>query len=148
MLEPPRASAVRPFELSELRVVNFVRLDARERLVARLEASGFAVFVLDGASVRDEASLTAALGAQVLGRPDLAPHWDRLASLLSDHLWSQDDARLALVWTEAHRMLDGGLADLVQMTDILTGLSRELYAETTFVSFLLGEGPNFAPLPE
>ncbi|MBW3602598.1 MAG: barstar family protein [Actinobacteria bacterium] len=129
--------------LASLAVTNYVAQGRLDELLTVLADAGFAIIELDGADVRDEASLLEQISAQVLDGEEVG-NWDSLADVLRAHVWLLDDDRIALVWTHADRMLDGYLADLIVAADVLAGISRQLFADhRTFVTFLVGSGPNF-----
>ena len=134
------------YDFSRLSVLTLFEQSASEPLLAWLRRKQFAILELDRAGIVDHATLASALGAQILGRP-LEPGWDRLADLLGEHLWGLENDNVALVWSYAHRMLDGGLADLIQAADVFVGLSRQMYSDAVFVTYLLGAGPNFPSPP-
>ncbi len=132
--------------LPRLAVVNCVAGRDRSPLVEELGAADWQVLELDGARVRDKESLIGALNEQILG-DEAAHNWASLEELLRDAVARLDAASVALVWSDAHEMLAGGLCDLITATDVLTGLSRQLSArERNFVTFLTGDGANFPPL--
>ena len=133
-------------QLPRLAVVNYVSGADHEQLMQRLEASGYKVIELPGEDVHDEASFMRAATEHLLGGYD-ALNWSRFEDSLGQLEWSHSERPVALVWTEVDRMLEGGLSDLVTALDIFTGFSRHRYkSDKIFVTFLLGEGPNFPSL--
>lgn len=132
--------------LPELAVLNFVAENDRDKLVSILDENGLEVLTFDGSRVHDRHDLLSAAGVQLFeGQPVV--NWSDFAARLEERLTGLGKERIAVLWTGVDAMLVRGLSDLVQALDIILRISRELYAQrTTFVVFLLGEGPNFPPL--
>jgi hypothetical protein len=129
--------------LSGLSTTNFVPLESLDSLRDELGAAGYTVLDLDGTDVHDATTFFDAATAQLFGG-DRVSNWDSFADVLTNILGGVDKEKIALIWTHAHQMLGGHLRDLIAAADVLTGMSREEYAESrTFVSFLAGDGPNF-----
>ena len=129
---------------SQLSVLNCAAQADVEAAVADLRESGFEVLRIDGSEVRDQTTLLAAARRDVPGVEAFKPHnWSSFADAMGDDVFDFEE-RVALLWTDAHRMLEGGLADLLVATDLLAGLARYAYSqEVTFVTFMVGDGPNF-----
>jgi hypothetical protein len=128
-----------------LAVVNYVSAEDEEKLGRLLGDAGFRRLDLDGAQATDTATIFRQASEQLFGG---APtnEWHALGQHVED-LIGDGDEPVALVWRGADRMLDGGLGDLVDALDTLTGVSRNRYTDgRVFVTILLGEGPNFPPL--
>jgi len=132
--------------LSNLAVVNYVNNADLPRLIELLASSGYRVIQLDGEHVHDAPSLFGEAAAQFLTNRD-SSNWDSFGDYLENFVWSFDDKFIALVWSHVEQMLEGSLGDLITAAGILTGISRGVYQEgTVFVTFLLGDGPNFPRL--
>jgi hypothetical protein len=129
-----------------LAIVNLVRAADHDALVALLGSHGFYTIVLHGRRVRDKSSFLRAASEQLLPS-DTSQNWSSFADLWRSAIWNLDVGMSALIWTATDQMLQGGLADLLDAVDILTGISRELYAQNrATVTFLVGNGANFPPL--
>lgn len=132
--------------IPDLAVINYVASTSLQELNDLLGAAQCGVVNLHGEMVRDKASLLAATSRQLFDGLD-SHNWSALEDLLRNTVWKLDKKFVALVWTDAHQMLNGGLSDLITAVDIFTGLSRNLYKQDrVFVTFLVGDGPNFPPL--
>lgn len=132
--------------LPPLAVLNWLRAQDAGRLQRALDATDFRVLRLDGSRVRDEASLLAACEA-LLGRDFAAGGWDALRDVLPELVGRSPSGRSCLVWHHVDAMFDGGLPDLVTALLLLVETARDLAnRDQQFVSFLIGEGPNFRPL--
>lgn len=131
--------------LPSLAVVNYVAGEDRDALLRLLAADGYRTLELDGESVHDRSSFLRATGGLLGG--DAAEGWEELRDRLRERVALH--SRSCLVWTDADRMLDHGLADLVAALDALAGISRTLYArDLVFLTFLLGAGANFPRLAD
>jgi hypothetical protein len=131
------------FDLHRLAVLNYGNDSELQALHEQLTAAGYEVLELRGEPIRDGRSLFNAVSKDLLqGEP--VENWSGLNDSLRNALLERRTDKIALVWTHVHQMLDGALPDLVTVLDLLTGISRELYSDNrSFVTFLLGEGPNF-----
>jgi hypothetical protein len=129
--------------LSGLAIRHCVSETDRPALTRILAAKDFEILHLDGSSVRDRATLFAAVRDQLLG-DGRCDSWDDFQRGIEDIAWARDPQRYALVWTHAEHMLGAGLSDLLLASDVLAVVSRSLYpASILFVLFLCGTGPGF-----
>jgi hypothetical protein len=135
-------SRVRPLAL-----LNWLPADREAELRSQLEADGFRAIDLDGSGAVDAATFRSAAATQLFDGEETA-NWSSFNDQLRNHPVVCDADRVALVWTQVDRMLTSGLPDLVTALDILAGVARERYGlGSTFVVYLLGDGPNFAGQP-
>lgn len=132
--------------LTSLDIITPLSQESLPALQKRLATAGFRVLTLDGAGVRDAATLWAQ-AARYLPWETAPP--PRSWSGFSDGLWGLlgevESNSVALLWLNADGMLVGGLGDLLLAADTLTDLARQVYdrSEMVLKVFLLGEGPNF-----
>jgi len=131
------------FDLSRLAVLNYGNNSEGQSLREELEATGYRVMELSGDSITDRRSLFEAVSKDWL-QGEQVENWSGLEDSLRNALLDRRELKIALVWTSAHQMLNGALADLVTFLDILTRISRDFYSDDRLlVTFLLGEGDNF-----
>lgn len=134
------------FNIEQPAVLNYVNQDYQELLVGNLERSGFVCYLLDGSNIYDKESFTTEIGKTLLNAKDIGS-WDELEDSYVNWLLHNGDEPSALIWSHVHQMLDGNLEDLIEVADILMGITRRLYAKKKIcLSFFLGEGLNF-PIP-
>lgn len=127
-------------------VINWVNAADAERLRTALGATDLQVLDLNGALVSDAPSLFAAFEA-LWGRSFAAGGWDALRDVLPEIAGRTRSEGSCLVWDHADNMLRGGLPDLVTALLLLAEASRDLARHNRqFVTFLIGEGPNFPRL--
>jgi hypothetical protein len=127
-------------------VLNWVNAADAERLRAALRATDLHVVELNGSLVDDAPSLFAAFET-LLGRGFAAGRWDALRDVMPEIVGRTRSEDSCLVWDHADNMLHGGLPDLVTALDLLVETSRDFGTHNRrFVTYLLGEGPNFPPL--
>jgi len=128
--------------------LNYIRASDYDTVALQLKESEYSLLTLNGALVRDTASfLTAASTDLLQGIP--APNWSSFEDSFRDLIWTLDDRFVALVWTDAHRMLQGGLGDLVTALTLFTRVSELLKGNHTVLAvFLFGDGPNFPQINE
>lgn len=132
--------------LPRLAIVNWAASADLGDLRSLLATEGFAAAELSGGTVHDRDTFLVEASRSMLGGVE-AHNWSSFGDLLRPAVCELGTA-VALVWTDAHRMLAGGLPDLVTALDLITGVARALYEqEHTLIVFLVGEGPNFPPLP-
>src|SRR5947209_6591228 len=82
------------------------------QLRAELSRLGFALHELDGSSVRDEASLFAAVRRAMPSSgwgPSPNRVWDAFLDSFTDAVLEQPADRVAILWLVAEKMLDGRL---------------------------------------
>lgn len=130
----------------DLSVLSLVSITDRDSLRETLSGWGYRVVELRGESVIDRVSLFSQATRDLPSLEEVAPtNWSSFGDGLTSMVFELEHPKVALLWTSAHRMLETGLADLLVATDVLVGISRLVYSqEITFLSFLLGDGPNFA----
>jgi RNAse (barnase) inhibitor barstar len=122
-------------------------LPARREAVVKkaLAKVGFAVHVLEGRSVSDEASFFRQITRAFQLPPHFGKNWDALRDVLGD-LADGKSRQVALLWRDIDRSLS---ADAQTVLDALLAFSRaaeDLGAEqppTQLEVFLLGKGPAF-----
>jgi hypothetical protein len=132
--------------LPRLSAVNWVSSADADRLRVALGATDMQVRRLDGALITDASSLIAAFET-LLGRSFASGGWDALRDVLPEIVGRSPSGHSCLVWDHVENMLDGGLPDLVTVLLLLVEVSRDFARrELRFVTFLVGEGPNFPPL--
>jgi hypothetical protein len=132
--------------LPRLSVLNWVSSEDADRLRTALAATDLEVRQLNGALITDAASLMAAFEA-LLGRSFASGGWDALRDVLPEIVGRSPTGHSCLVWDHVENMLEGGLPDLVSVLLLLVEASRDLARrERRFVTFLIGDGPNFPPL--
>lgn len=120
-----------------------------------LRDEGYAVLRLDGADIHDQESLLRQAERDLPFPPDLPPRgWDGFLAGLWNGLAGLDSAEVAIVWTDADRMLEGGLEDLLVAARLFGSLASQVGTtergfprETVLRTFLVGEGRNFPPFP-
>ena len=129
--------------LARVSVINYAPMHRLSELGPLLEEANYHVLHFDGAGASDAATFLTEASAQLLeGEP--VSNWDSFADVMRNHITFLDSDQTVLVWTDTQNMLGGHLRDLIVAADVLTGISRELYADhRTFVTFLVGTGPNF-----
>lgn len=120
-----------------------------------LEQEKFALLEIDGTAVHDSRSFFLQVRDRLPLDPPLvgAVNWDALSDSLSAGVMGLPEARVALIWTEAQNMLDGGLPHLLDAVDTLFGVARSVYSPSSEVVspkemlvFLVGRGANFPAL--
>jgi len=124
-------------------------------LHAALAEWGIETYRLDGRTVQDRASFFAQARID-LPRPAGAAatdDWAAWTDHFAEYCAGSPASEFAIVWTHVEEMLHGGLPALLEASDALLGLARQLYSPASPNSrrkvlylFLLGEGPNFPPL--
>lgn len=135
-------------------IINCVQSADEARLRVLLQSENVRIFVLQGAHVHDAASFLRQVGLDLPREPDLEPgNWDGFVDCLWGGLAELDSSHVAILWTDAHRMLEGGLPDLLTAISCFEQVARSLYAPEsnlpspmTLQVFLLGDGTNFPPL--
>ena len=80
--------------------------------------------------------------AEVLGQP--VGNWSALEDRLRLAIFEAPGEEYALLWTDAHRMLEGGLPGLVTAADLCYRMARTREDHGhRFRAFFVGDGPNF-----
>lgn len=134
--------------------VTLVNRNSWNELEASLHGWQFRLLMMDGTSVVDATTLLQTanralphpLGEPICDWPTLEDGlWQGLADMAE-----RGDCRIAICWMEAHRMLKGGLADLLLAIDCFRGLSAQVTTSDqgfprpmALRTFLIGEGANF-----
>jgi hypothetical protein len=132
-----------PDAIEGLAVVNYVNGVDLQKLLNVLRSRGFHLVMLKGNQVRDKGTFLKAASEQVFDGIS-TPNWSAFEDLWRNTALSLAGPYNALVWTDVHQMLEGGLSDLIVAVDIATSVSRELYAgNRVLVTFLVGDGENF-----
>ena len=112
----------------------------------------YRIFDLDGGEIHDKNSFFLQ-AAKDLPQPHgliAENNWDAL----SDNLWWSlseiTETQVAIVWSNAHRMLNGGLPDLLVAVSCFEQLAKSVATTehgfshpVTLHIFLVGEGDNF-----
>jgi Barstar (barnase inhibitor) len=119
-----------------------------------LDGGGFAVLTLDGKPVRDKESLLAQAEIDLPPVEGMRPvNWDALADYLWNVLAELHAEQVALVWTDADQIVHGDLQDLLDALRVFAGVADGVQdgtggfpRPTTFLIFLVGEGPEFRRL--
>ena len=134
--------------------INCVNTSELPRLRAELERDGSVVFELRGDAITDKASFLRQAAIDLPHPSGLIPHnWDAFVDCLWGGIEETNALLVAVLWTEAHRMLQGGLHDLLtavscfeQVAHSLFSAERESIHPIQLVVFLIGDGENFPPL--
>lgn len=136
-----------------LDILNLVSGQQQEQLETALQGWGFTVLTLDGAAVHDKQSFLQQAGADI-ANPSVRPprSWDGLVDYLRSALSAYRGSDVALVWTHADHMLEGGLGDLLKAVACLDLVAQEILSggsgfatPNRFHVFLSGDGVNFPP---
>lgn len=139
---------------NKLRVINCVNSSSLQSLDRFLRESGFTVFELNGKQVEDAQSFFAESIKILPQDPQLNGNinWDAFTDSLWGGLANLGQDRVAIIWTNADRMLEHGLQDLLvasgcfehiasTMATTKYGLARPVQ----LLVVLVGEGNNFKP---
>ena len=141
---------------ASLRVLNLISQHQLATLDRSLSDWGCITWKLDGSTVTDAATLFVRAAVDLPSPFTVRPvhGWDAFKDSLWEAAVTCDADEIAFVWTNTQRMLEGGLADLLQAAATLGSLSRDLaklaspsVSAKTFYIFLAGTGPNFPDLP-
>jgi hypothetical protein len=142
-------------DISQLRVISCVSACDLEALKNILDRSGYAVFELHGSQIRDETGFLRQVNIDLPQPEGLSSHnWSAFSDCLWDWLTSTELSRIAILWTDAHCMLEGGLSDLLLAVSCFeqamkAAVSTRGFARgATFYLFLLGNGVNFPRLAD
>lgn len=124
-------------------------------LETALDAWGFERYRLDGSEVTDQPSFMAQ-AAVSLPLPEGATlrGWDGFADHLWGGLYDVEAERVAILWTDAHVLLQHDLQSFLVAVESLAGVARQVASTAGGFShpmrlhlFLVGEGPGFPPFP-
>ena len=127
---------------------NCVGSNSLDQLMSALQRSGHTVISLDGAAVTDRASFFEQVAAAVQGSED-APtkSWDALADWFWQVFSARSDEQVAIVWTDAHVVLEASFATLLTAVHAISDLNHaELGHQVRFVVCLVGDGLMFPPI--
>lgn len=119
-----------------------------------LETAGFACYVLDSSSIIDKESFLGRLSHGFELSDDSSyrlTSWDATADLLWQKLMEQPKYKVAIMWRDAHLMLDGRLQLLLDCLEFLLGVAETVERQDVTADchpvflrvVLIGEGPNF-----
>jgi hypothetical protein len=120
-----------------------------DALRSRLTADGYVLRELDGAGIRDAATLWQRAG-EAFGF-DSVKGWDSFADRMWTALFPDDDEgdKVALIWAHADDLVDGALDAFLEAFDVLVTVVRGAYAEEIDLTVcFLGDGPGFARLAD
>lgn len=134
--------------MSDYALWNLVNEAETDRLIDELRADGMALRQFDTAGVTSREGLWSTVG-DAFGVDDVQG-WDSFADQLWMALLPDDDEgdRVAVIWRHADALLAADLGVFLEALDILTTTGRQAYSQgLTVLSFLLGAGSNFPPLP-
>lgn len=133
-----------PKLLDRLAVVSYVPSAQQAELLAELRSAGYETWVLDGTQIHDKASFLKAISIQGILQRATLTGWESFADAFSARLWASDSESIALVWKQAHHIMDGHLDDLTNALQILTQQSQDMRENhVQFATFLLGDGVGF-----
>jgi hypothetical protein len=122
-------------------------------LQSALLQNGFKVYTLAGASIHDKRSLFEAFRRDVPAdppEPSLNLVWDAFTDKLGGGLAAQPDERVAILWLDAHKMLEGNMQLLVEAVECLSGEAENLVRPDHPIVlrvYLIGKGDNFPNCP-
>lgn len=131
-------------------------LDANSEslLHADLHAAGYTCYFLEASAMRDKTSFLAELchGCHLAHKPGHPlTSWDVAADLLWQQLMEQPRSKAAIVWWDAHLLLEHRLSLLLDGLEFLQGVAESAERQRPSADchpvllriVLLGEGPNF-----
>lgn len=133
----------------ERSVVTCVPTSARPQLLGELE--GVRTLHLDGGGVVDKPGFLARVERDLPMPGGLRPgNWDALADVLWGSFGAMPETEVALVWDDAHVLLEASLSTFLQALAILVSVAGSVATtETGFPHemavrlFLVGDGSNF-----
>ncbi len=138
--------------MDHLPLLSCISMDDAGRLKAFLRDQRFRLVELDGSSVDDAESFFKKVKSLLPLDPPIsgAVNWDALSDSLWGGLDELREARVALLWLHAEKMLHHGLCDLLSAVDCLQSVARSFNDNAgsnriELLIFLLGTGPNFSP---
>jgi hypothetical protein len=143
------------FDPQSLGALTLAAEDQTGPLEAVLKDHGWTVWRLNGEGAGDAAEVFAQ-ASRDLPSPFTSRNtadWTAFADSLWEAVHTSGSDESVLLWTGVDSLLDGSLADLVEGSVALVGLSRGLNSPAnpstrpkSFRSVLLGDGPNFPEL--
>ncbi len=133
--------------------VTCVHTDSASTLDEALNAAEYDIVTLRGESIGDTASLFGQIGRDLPGDTDPPTHnWDALADWIWQFMAARGSNRIALVWRDAHVLLNSSLPALFKTVQIVSDVSREAEAgeggfpfPVRIVLCLVGDGDGFPP---
>ncbi|SRR6266542_1030614 len=121
-------------------------------LRAMLITDGFRLFQLNGSNVHDRSTFLEEASRALPHEPgvEVVSKWDALVDSLWGGLAIEETSNVTFLWTDAQRMLEHGLPDLLTAVSCLEHLARQVATPSAgfpravrLITFLLGEGDNF-----
>ncbi len=130
---------------ARLQLINFVSTPTAPPLLGALAAADYQVINLDGGTITDKSSLMTQAALDMPGFDVSRPQgWSGFEDAITTMLFALEARSVALVWHQAHRMLEGGLTDLITAIDIFTVQGRRIRGQRiSFSAIFVGNGPNF-----
>ena len=137
-----------------MRIVNLVNQESLEFLKRFLSQNSFRIFELDEHDIKDAQSFFIRSVSLFPQDPPLSGrvNWDAFLDSLRGGLDQLGEKRVAFVWTDAEKMLEHGLADLLIAVGCFEQLAADVATSEDGISkavellvFLVGKGDNFRP---
>lgn len=134
------------------RIINCINRIGAGTVRYELRQHGYLIIDLDGKHVRDKKSFFVQAAKDLPQPADLiaVDNWDALSDSMWWALSELDATRVAILWNDAHLMLDGGFPDLLMAISCFEDLAKSVATtESGFPRalslhiFLIGEGSNF-----
>ncbi len=117
-------------------------------LIEALEAGRYTVLRLDGSGVRDKASFLRQLELDLPGPDDISTgNWDAAADWLWQLFSKVDDDQIAIVWSDAHVLLESSLETLLTGVTMITEVAAMKFSRPKHIIVcLVGDGETFPEL--
>lgn len=135
-----------------------VDADSQHKLIERLEASDVHFFLLDGSRISDIESFYKEAAANLPLDPPLigtACNWDAFTDALWEGLANLEHSEVVIIWTDADRMVDSALHQLIEICLVVNDVIRAAAQESTNIPvpvnlalILLGNGKSFSAVEE
>lgn len=123
--------------------LSFVSSHRSAEVDAHLQSRAGSVGRLDGAEVVDRESFFRQAARDLFDAP--VENWAQFEDRLRLSVMQAPGDEYAFVWTDVHRMLEGGLPTLVTVADICFTFARARASHGhRFRAFFIGDGPNFS----
>ena len=141
--------------LKGFRTFNFVKDIDLIMLREKLNESGYFVFEINGEEIEDAESFFAKIKDVLPQDPPLSGqvNWDAFLDSIWSGLDKLKEEKVAIIWTNFHKMLDHGLSDLVTAIECFKDLAFNVSNPETKISipvnllfFFVGKGKNFKTL--
>lgn len=115
-------------------------------LIEALEASRYTVLRLDGSQVHSKESLLRQLADDFPGPDDISTgNWDAAADWLWQLFSKIDDDQIAIVWSDAHVLLEASLETLLTGVTMITEVAAMQFSRPKHIIVcLVGDGEMFA----